>query len=103
MEPKHLTELELVQIELGEQKSYVESLKVEIAKLRQGNIQLKAKNFELIGQLKQYEIKEAEEALTAKRKLHTEFMNELKKKYEIEDQAWGYDPTTGEIEVNPRR
>lgn len=94
---KQLTQAELDRFQLGEAKLRIKMLELEVAKLKQQAIQQKAKNFELISSLKQYEVKDATDRLEGHRKQYTAFMEELKEKYEITSEQWGFDPETGEI------
>jgi putative cell wall-binding protein len=94
---KFINEIEIKQIEISELKIKLETERLEGIKLKQQVIQLKAKNFDLISNLKQYELKEAQERVENMKKGHTKFMEEIKEKYGVTSKRWGYSPVTGEI------
>ena len=97
MSEKYINEIDIKEIAISESKAIIEHQKAEIVKLRQQVIQLKAKNYELISQLKQQEINEQTGKATTAKLAHSKFMNSLKERYEINSAKWGYDPVSGEI------
>jgi len=88
---------ELRLIEQSESKTIIASLNAEILKLRQQIIQLKAKNYEVISQLKKYEIDQKSDDVNKLKASHKKLMDSLKSKYGITSDRWGYDPISGEL------
>ena len=95
--PTHLTADQLREIAASLHKNELEQYKLEILKLKQKTLQLQAKNFELISQLKTYEISTANDSLQKSKNRHTTLMEDIKKEMQIDSPKWGIDFETGEI------
>lgn len=96
-EPKRLTDAQMRALDNSKNEFIIKQLEAEILKLKQENLNLKAKNYGLIAQLKTVEIQEASNRAKSVKERHTEFVNNLKKEVGINTPEWGYDPETGEI------
>ena len=103
MTKKTLTELEMVQIDLGNAEERERMLELAALRAKATELMLHAKVATLQAQLKEKELMLLEQSYARVRAEHKQFVKKLRESLGVKpDEVWGFDPETGKVHITPK-